>query len=516
MSMAGDKITLYALDCGTVNWRLYRMEYHYDGELARHVTSPLSSPLANFADTKLPAVVLLNSDGTDVEAIGETALGFQEDHQVRARLREFFKPSIGSHLTDQPEPHQQRFTHFEALLYTRLLLRTLIEQIQNEKYNGEEFDAAIHFSIAYPDRWRTEDDGKIFEDFYHVILECFPPDLAEQVHFVPESEGVILGLKDQDLLDSFHPKDLNLILDIGASTTTLYARQFNHETGKLININRYEEPFGGGLYDAILAQHLSGQLEIPSSLMAGDPSAFMFLRLKSQLIKEALSLQALKGEETLDPHSALNSLALVMRNGQVFRSQIDLTVKEFNQLTQPLDKAFLEVLDRGLERMEIDEESVGKVILLGGGVQIPGILEGIQKRFGKNRVIFPENPQEMIVRGIGLAFTNSIPEREWEEKQHIPVKKTRWRLINENGQMIEINKEILIAGRSQEADVHLDSSKCSRTHALIRLEGNALTLIDLRSKNGTFINKAQLAPNTGQSLRDGDEIMFGDQKFTLE
>ena len=78
--MAQDgKITLYALDCGTVNWRLYRMEYHYDGAKAQHVTSPLSSPLANFSDRKLPAVLTLTPDGTDLEDIGETALNFLED-----------------------------------------------------------------------------------------------------------------------------------------------------------------------------------------------------------------------------------------------------------------------------------------------------------------------------------------------------------------------------------------------------------------------------------------------------
>jgi pSer/pThr/pTyr-binding forkhead associated (FHA) protein len=81
---------------------------------------------------------------------------------------------------------------------------------------------------------------------------------------------------------------------------------------------------------------------------------------------------------------------------------------------------------------------------------------------------------------------------------------------------IDIQKEIMIAGRSPESDIQLDSPKCSRTHALIRLEGDALTLIDLRSKNGTFVNKVQLAPNAGKSLRDGDEIKFGDQVFILE
>ncbi len=122
----------------------------------------------------------------------------------------------------------------------------------------------------------------------------------------------------------------------------------------------------------------------------------------------------------------------------------------------------------------------------------------------------------MIVRGIGLAFTSSLPEREAEEKKHIPEKKTGWRLMHENGEIVDITKEILIAGRSQQADILLDSKKCSRTHALIRLEGNSLTLIDLRSKNGTFVNDRQLTPNSGQHLRVGDELKFGDQKFILE
>jgi hypothetical protein len=187
--MAQDKkITLYAIDCGSVNWRLYRMEYHYDGAKAQHVTSPLSSPLAHFSDRKLPAVLTLTSDGTDIDTLGETALTYLEDPLTRNRVREFFKPSIGSHLIEEPAPHQERYTHFEALLYTRLLLRALISQIQQEKYNSEPFDAGIHFSIAYPDRWRTEREGKVFEDYYHVILECFPPEIYEQVHFVPESE----------------------------------------------------------------------------------------------------------------------------------------------------------------------------------------------------------------------------------------------------------------------------------------------------------------------------------------
>jgi len=519
----GNKITLYALDCGTVNWRLYRMEYHFEDGLAQHVTSPLSSPLSNFTDRKLPAVLTVTEDGTDIEAIGEAALVYLEDPLIRNRVREFFKPSIGSHLLKNPSPHQQRYSHFEALLFTRLLLKSLIDQIQEEKYNFEPFDDQIHFSVAYPDIWRTENHGKVFEDFYHVILECFPQELSEKVHFIPESEGVILGLRDQGLLDLFHSQEVNLILDMGGSNTTVYARKFNPETGTLEHINHYEEPYGGGLYDAMLAKYLSDELEIPSKELGADTSAFMALRIWGQLFKESLCRKIITGEETGDDLSEQQAVTLVLKNNQVYRKNISIDLETFNHLTHPLDQAFQDVISRALDSMEIQEDDIGRVILLGGGVKLTGILKGIQERFGNEKVIFPDHPEEIIVRGIGLAFTDSVPKKESKKKgkpkpkeKPQPQKKTNWRLVHENGTIVEINKEILIAGRSNEADIHLDSKKCSRTHALLRLEDNDLSLLDLRSKNGTAVNNIDLAPSTPQYLREGDQIRFGDQNYTVE
>ena len=512
----GNKITLYALDCGTVNWRLYRMEYHYDGERAQHVTSPLSSPLSNFTDRNLPAVLTLTEDGTAIESMGETALNDLEDSLIRNRVREFFKPSIGSHLLEKPSPHQQRYSHFEALLFTRLLLKTLIDQIREEKYNAEPFDDNIHFSIAYPDRWVSENEGKIFDDFYHVILECFPTEISDQVHFIPESKGIILGLRDQALLDQFHSREVNLILDVGASNTTVYARKFNSETGILDNINRYEEPFGGGLYDALLAKYLSDKLQIPTKELTADPSAFMALRIWGQLLKESLSRKIIGGEETVDSLSEQQTVTLVTKNDQVFRKNISISLDEFSQLNRPLDQAFQDVVSRALDTMKINEDAVGRIILLGGGALQPGILEGIKSRFGKDRVIFPDHPEEIIVRGIGLAFTGSVADQAGMDNKRKQRKKTDWRLVHENGNIVDIKQEIMIAGRSNESDIPLESSKCSRTHALIRLEANALTLIDLRSKNGTFINNTQIPPNKPHKLEDGDQLRFGDQKFTVE
>ncbi len=49
----------------------------------------------------------------------------------------------------------------------------------------------------------------------------------------------------------------------------------------------------------------------------------------------------------------------------------------------------------------------------------------------------------------------------------------------------------------------------SRRHAIIRRGEDTLTLIDLDSKNGTFLNGQRLVPRQPRVLRDGDEIRLG-------
>jgi pSer/pThr/pTyr-binding forkhead associated (FHA) protein len=49
----------------------------------------------------------------------------------------------------------------------------------------------------------------------------------------------------------------------------------------------------------------------------------------------------------------------------------------------------------------------------------------------------------------------------------------------------------------------------SRSHAMIELSEDTLTLIDTGSANGTFLNGQRLVPNQPRVLRDGDEIRLG-------
>jgi pSer/pThr/pTyr-binding forkhead associated (FHA) protein len=59
------------------------------------------------------------------------------------------------------------------------------------------------------------------------------------------------------------------------------------------------------------------------------------------------------------------------------------------------------------------------------------------------------------------------------------------------------------------------STKVSRQHARIRVEGNSFSVEDLNSRNKTRLGDTILAPMQPASLQDGDVISFGPVKATF-
>ena len=68
-------------------------------------------------------------------------------------------------------------------------------------------------------------------------------------------------------------------------------------------------------------------------------------------------------------------------------------------------------------------------------------------------------------------------------------------------------------GRDPNADIYLDSTSVSRTHASIRIADSQATLEDLGSKNGTFVGKRRIDSIT--MLADGDRIRIGSIEMTF-
>jgi len=83
---------------------------------------------------------------------------------------------------------------------------------------------------------------------------------------------------------------------------------------------------------------------------------------------------------------------------------------------------------------------------------------------------------------------------------------------------LEIVQRSLVGREDDTSDNHPDvdlvpfgglEKGVSRVHAAIERSEDTLTIIDMGSSNGTFLNGQRLVSNQPRVLRDGDEIRFG-------
>ncbi|KAJ3386780.1 Kanadaptin [Entophlyctis sp. JEL0112] len=88
--------------------------------------------------------------------------------------------------------------------------------------------------------------------------------------------------------------------------------------------------------------------------------------------------------------------------------------------------------------------------------------------------------------------------------------------VIKNGAIVDtvhIEKPVMLFGRLPTCEVSLDHASVSRQHAILQSsafpEQPALSLFDLNSAHGTFLNKTRIQPRTHTPLRDGDIFRFG-------
>jgi len=79
---------------------------------------------------------------------------------------------------------------------------------------------------------------------------------------------------------------------------------------------------------------------------------------------------------------------------------------------------------------------------------------------------------------------------------------------------IVIGRDEFLLGRGTDCDLRLSDINVSRHHCLIRIRPEEVTLADLGSSNGTFLNGHRLVSQ--MALKAGDEIRVGDARFVFE
>ena len=83
------------------------------------------------------------------------------------------------------------------------------------------------------------------------------------------------------------------------------------------------------------------------------------------------------------------------------------------------------------------------------------------------------------------------------------------------GNVVYINKPDMVIGRENTSDIDIHRGSVSRKHAIIKSIGKLVSIKDLGSTNGTFVNNERI---TLKVLKDGDEIQAGEllMKFFQE
>jgi hypothetical protein len=548
---------LFAFDCGSTNWRLYRVTYEVERQAVRMMGEPQPAPLTSFVERRLPTVILLNPVNQKIDSFGEAAYQYLYDEKVRPYIRDFFKPCIGAHLLPRPLSHQTRYTHSEALNYTKLLLEVVLEQLRVEKWRSRPFDETLRFAFTYPVHWRDEYGGQILNEFKAMVTACFPPQLTAQLNFITEPEAALLSLQHQGLLD--RSGGVILLIDSGGSTTDLTAGRLNPR-GELTAVHRYGEPHGGGLYDEEVARYIAEELRIPDAELTADPTAIYLLRMYARQLKEALSRQL--SQATPMPAPPQRAITLALQNGQVYRRTVSLNEDTFNRITRHLQSDFQYLIDNSLRTMRLSERDITQVALVGGSAQLFTVGRYLRQRFGAEKVVLADNPAEAVVHGLALEYGYAfgaaqpwlrpaehpslvLPEARLPEPSrpmptpppnlNPPPRYSRpmppildagetvvetsleptWHLVDDKGQHYSLNNSVISLGRAQTNDIVLFDNKASRNHAQINTTPTYCEIVDLGSANGTYVNRRKLVANQPQKLQPNDLIQIGPMKFTF-
>ncbi|MGL4514539.1 MAG: SpoIIE family protein phosphatase [Lacipirellulaceae bacterium] len=84
----------------------------------------------------------------------------------------------------------------------------------------------------------------------------------------------------------------------------------------------------------------------------------------------------------------------------------------------------------------------------------------------------------------------------------------------EPGKRFPLTAPQSVIGRSSDCEVALDVAAVSRRHAVVHRDGDAFSVEDLGSRNGTFVNGERI---TGKArLAPGDRIVVCDQEFSFD
>jgi predicted component of type VI protein secretion system len=86
---------------------------------------------------------------------------------------------------------------------------------------------------------------------------------------------------------------------------------------------------------------------------------------------------------------------------------------------------------------------------------------------------------------------------------------------NHEGKLIPVKDEKFFIGRGDDCQLRPKSESVSRRHCALVQKDGRLLLLDLKSRNGTYVNDKQLTSDKAKILKTGDHIRVGQLEFEI-
>jgi pSer/pThr/pTyr-binding forkhead associated (FHA) protein len=99
-----------------------------------------------------------------------------------------------------------------------------------------------------------------------------------------------------------------------------------------------------------------------------------------------------------------------------------------------------------------------------------------------------------------------------------PTFSANWSLADGTGRTVRLpaGNGAATVGRQPSNDLVLSDAAVSSNHARLNVDGGVLTVVDLNSTNGTFVNGQRLTPQVPAPLRTGDRVKFAALEFVVQ
>jgi FHA domain len=120
------------------------------------------------------------------------------------------------------------------------------------------------------------------------------------------------------------------------------------------------------------------------------------------------------------------------------------------------------------------------------------------------------SPVEETPTVILAPLAPAVPAASSETKSASDAPKRRLIPVDHEGEPIPLSRDIMTIGRTRDKDICIPSRGVSRDHARLVMSTRSVTVFDMDSANGCFVNDE---PVRRHKLRDNDVLRIGDRSY---